>query len=95
MRVHNINDGQRAGQGAGAGLALNPNLGAGGNCLPPLPQVPVLKLMYDAGARASSENYMLLILLLILTHDAIYSSNIHSPVPIHALPLEASSQGSV
>ena len=57
-------------------------------------QVPVLKLMYDAGARASSENYMLLILLLILTHDAIYSSNIHSPVPIHARPFVGLFQGS-
>ena len=52
MRVHDIDDRRRAGQGAGAGLALNPNLGAGGDCLPPLPQVPVLKLMYDAGTHA-------------------------------------------
>ena len=41
--------------------------------------VPVLKLMYEAGTRGNSENYMLLIILLILTHDSIYASNIHSP----------------
>mmetsp|Transcript_534 Transcript_534/g.1220 ORF Transcript_534/g.1220 Transcript_534/m.1220 type:complete len:512 (-) Transcript_534:63-1598(-) len=41
--------------------------------------LPLLKLAYEARNKPPNSNYMLLVIFLILSNDAIYSSNIHSP----------------